>query len=292
MNGNNGPSPAGGPPRLTVIVPTYNSRANLADLLASLNASSFRDFEVIINDDRRSTDDVPGLAASFGAQGLVVSCIRDNTGIGQARKRAARQARGDILLHLDSDMVAADGFLEECVRLIDGGLDALVIPEEAFGDTFWARCKWLEKKCYDGVEQIESLRCVRRSIYEQVGGHDERLFLSEDKDLDLRVRAVTTKIGRTQYVIRHNEGHLTLWKTMSKKMAYARSADIYMKKFPEAGRWEMSLFRRYALFFRKRRLFFEHPALFAGLLFMKTCEFGAAGTAYLIAKTGLYGRGR
>jgi len=294
MNTMGGDHPAGAAksPRLTVIVPAYNSRIGLGELLASLNASSLRDFEVVINDDRRSSDDAEGLARSFREKGMLIRYLRENTGIGQARKAASRQALGDILLHLDSDMEVTAGLLQECVRLIDGGLDALVIPEESFGTTFWARCKWLEKKCYDGDDRIESLRCLKRSLYEQVGGHDERMCLSEDKDLDIRVRAVTKKIGRTTCHLRHNEGHLTLRKTVSKKMFYARSVDIFLKKDPEACRWEMSPWSRLALFFGRRRLFAAHPVLYAGMLFMKICEFGGAGAVYALYKMGLYGRGR
>lgn len=266
------------PPTLSVVVPAYNSARLLQEFLSSFAGSANEDFEIIVNDDPRSADDTPQVVESFERDGLPVRYLRENTSIAQGRKRGAAEARGSVLLHLDSDMTVTPQLLDECVSLL-AEYDALVIPEESFGTTFWARCKWLEKKCYDGVEQIESLRCLRRPVYDAVGGHDTRMVFSEDKDLDLRVREAGFRVGRTRNVVYHNEGDLRLSATARKKLGYSRTADLFAERHPEAFRWQTNIFHRFGLYLRNGRYLLTHPLLYGGLWVMKFCEFafGAAG---------------
>ncbi|MFI5495093.1 glycosyltransferase family 2 protein [Actinoplanes sp. NPDC051859] len=268
-------------PVVSVIVPAYNSAPLLRDFLGACANSQYRDFEVIINDDLRSTDGTRALVEQFQADGLDVTYLQENRSMAQGRKRGAAEARGSILLHLDSDMKVTPGLIGECVDQLAGDLDALVIPEESFGTTFWAQCKWLEKKIYDGVEQIESLRCVRREVYDKLGGHDERMVFSEDKDFDLRVRKAGFRVGRTRNFLYHNEGDLQLRKTMRKKLGYSGTADLFAAEHPEAFRWQTNIFNRFGLYLKNFPYAFSHPLLYGGLWAMKVGEFGFGAVGHI-----------
>ncbi|MEV4279441.1 glycosyltransferase family 2 protein [Actinoplanes xinjiangensis] len=274
------------PPTLSVIVPAYNSATLLREFLDSFRASDFGDFEIVVNDDVRSTDETAEIVAEFRAGGLAVRYLRENRSMAQGRRRGAAEASGDILLHLDTDMTVTPGLLGECADLLAERYDALVIPEESFGTTFWARCKWLEKKCYDGVEQIESLRCLRRDVYEKLGGHDERMIFSEDKDLDLRVRAAGYRVGRTRGFLFHNEGRLRLSRTLRKKLGYVGTADLFAQEHPEAFRWQINILHRFALYLRNIRYLRTHPLLYVGMWFMKISEFGFGAVGHLLRRFG------
>jgi glycosyltransferase involved in cell wall biosynthesis len=264
-------------PKVSIIIPTYNSRENLRDLLRSLELSVWRDFQVIINDDPRSADKVAELVREFVAKGLNIIYLQNNKSIAQARKAGAGESKGEYLLHLDSDMQVSPDLLGECVALADSGLDALVIPEESFGTTFWAKCKGLEKKCINGVEQIESLRFVKKEVYERVGGHDEQMVFSEDKDFDIRVREAGYSVGRTVNIIRHNEGELTLLQTFRKKLKYSATANVFAKAHPEEFHWQMGILNRYRIYLQHKKYFFSHPFLYIGMFFLKAFEFGFIG---------------
>jgi glycosyltransferase involved in cell wall biosynthesis len=274
------------PPTLSVIVPAYNSATLLREFLDSFRASDFGDFEIVVNDDVRSTDETAEIVAEFRAGGLAVRYLRENRSMAQGRRRGAAEASGDILLHLDTDMTVTPGLLGECADLLAERYDALVIPEESFGTTFWARCKWLEKKCYDGVEQIESLRCLRRDVYEKLGGHDERMIFSEDKDLDLRVRAAGYRVGRTRGFLYHNEGRLRLSRTLRKKLGYVGTAGLFAQEHPEAFRWQINILHRFALYLRNIRYLRTHPLLYVGMWFMKISEFGFGAVGHLLRRFG------
>ncbi|GIF42189.1 glycosyl transferase family 2 [Actinoplanes xinjiangensis] len=274
------------PPTLSVIVPAYNSATLLREFLDSFRASDFGDFEIVVNDDVRSTDETAEIVAEFRAGGLAVRYLRENRSMAQGRRRGAAEASGDILLHLDTDMTVTPGLLGECADLLAERYDALVVPEESFGTTFWARCKWLEKKCYDGVEQIESLRCLRRDVYEKLGGHDERMIFSEDKDLDLRVRAAGYRVGRTRGFLYHNEGRLRLSRTLRKKLGYVGTAGLFAQEHPEAFRWQINILHRFALYLRNIRYLRTHPLLYVGMWFMKISEFGFGAVGHLLRRFG------
>ncbi len=203
-------------PVISIIVPTKNSESNLQSLFNSLVASDFKDFEIIINDDVTSNDNTNSLVSEFKGKGIRAKYLKENKSMAQGRLVGAHFAKGSILLHLDSDMEVTPKLLAEIADKMKGGSDALVIPEESFGTTFWARCKWLEKKCYEGVEEIESLRAINRELYVKLEGHDESMVFSEDKDLDIRARAAGARVGRTSCILKHNEGDLSLLHSLKK----------------------------------------------------------------------------
>jgi cellulose synthase/poly-beta-1,6-N-acetylglucosamine synthase-like glycosyltransferase len=87
-------------PLFSVIIPTFNRAALLADALASVFAQRFGDFEVIVADDG-STDGTAEVLRGFDGRVKVVT--QDNRGPGPARNRGADAANGQYLAFLDSD---------------------------------------------------------------------------------------------------------------------------------------------------------------------------------------------
>jgi len=266
-------------PLVSVIVPTFNSYNNLKIFLNSFLFSKYRNFEIIINDDKKTNDKTADLIEEYLFKGLKIIYIKENILMAQARKKGAEYANGEILIFLDSDMKITENLLGECVKLINSEYDALVIPEESYGENFWAKCKWLEKKCYIGVEKIESLRCIKKDIYFKIGGHNEKMVFSEDKDLDIRVRKNNYKIGRTINYIYHNEGKLKLTKNLMKKFNYSKTANLFAIEHPKEFKWQINIINRYLLYIKNIKYLFIHPILYIGIFYIKTCEvfFGSLG---------------
>ena len=92
------PNPeTGAPPRVDVLVATYNSSETLAETLVA--ARQFVPIHCLIVVDRHSNDGTPEIARGFGAQ-----VIEDELGLGYARNQALRVADTDPVLFLDSDV--------------------------------------------------------------------------------------------------------------------------------------------------------------------------------------------
>ena len=100
----------------------------------------------------------------------------------------------------------------------------------------------------------------------------------EDWDLSQRMREASParRLGRTQAIIRHDEGHLTLRYLLQKKYYYALHMGDYTAKHANT-RAQTSPLQRYRLFLSKPRALFAKPHVGGGMLLMKTAEFAAGG---------------
>lgn len=87
---------------LSVIIPVYNSRRFLAQGLKALAEGTRTPDELLVVDDG-STDGSGNLAQSFGAR--IITLTDGPRGPARARNRGAAQARGDLLVFLDADVV-------------------------------------------------------------------------------------------------------------------------------------------------------------------------------------------
>jgi len=260
--------------KVSVIVPARNSARTLEACLASVRAQTCPSIEVLVADNH-STDATRAIAARLADSTVIAGPERSSQ-----RNRAAAAATGSALLFIDSDMLLTRGVVAECVDAAAAGAEAVVIPEESFGDGFWARCKALERSCYVGDASIEAARFFTREIFERVGGYDEMLVGPEDWDLHERVARTGAPVGRTSALIWHDEGRLRLSHLAAKKFHYGKTFGAYIDKHRPLAKTQLRLIR--PAFIRHRRRLAQHPVTAAGMVVMKTSE-AAAGAAGLLA---------
>lgn len=103
----------------SIIIPTRNREAILADTLARLTALGDCAFEVIVCDNG-SSDETLGLQTAFPEVRWIA--LRDNHGCA-ARNIGAAAAHGRLLLMLDDDSWPAEGVITSLVQLFDSRLD-------------------------------------------------------------------------------------------------------------------------------------------------------------------------
>ncbi len=86
-------------PAVSVIIPAYNAEAFLARAIRSVEAQSFRDFELVVVDDG-STDGTADVAQSFAS----VRYVRgSHGGEALARNRGLEEATGEFVAFVDAD---------------------------------------------------------------------------------------------------------------------------------------------------------------------------------------------
>ena len=264
---------------ISIIIPTLNAGKHLEVLLPSLTDQTYRKFEIIINDDIKTNDNTASIIQQFSKIQKIVY-LHTNDSMAQGRRISTLSAQGEYLLHLDADMKLSPDVLKQCIVSIKT-YDALVIPEVSYGQGFWANAKIFERSMYVGDDTIESARFFRSNVYRSVGGHNEKMVLSEDKDLDLRVRKSGHRVGRINAPIYHNEGNFSITKSIKKKYFYGRTASILMLTNPAyALKYGNIVFR--PAFFRNWRRLISHPLLALSVFFMKLLE-TLAGLAGMIS---------
>lgn len=271
--------------QISIIIPTKNAALHLKTLLGSLTKQTYKNFKVIINDDKHTSDNTLEVIRSFRKQ-LDIVYIRTNVSMAQGRKSGSEIAKGKYQLHLDADMRLSPHVLEKCIIACRKRCDAVIIREVSFGKGFWARVRAFERSLYYGDDTVESARFFKTSVYRSVGGHDERMVLSEDKDLDLRVRKAGYTICRVKEPIYHNEGNLSLKKDFQKKFFYGRTGHLFIDTHPTHALIQGNLIFRPA-YFRNYGKLVANPVLTAGMFFMKFLEMLAALLGFVTAKLSL-----
>ena len=205
----------------SLIIPVYNRPDEVAELLESLQAQEYRDFELIVVEDGSSipcgevvarfgvagsSDGLSGEALDHGTcPGAGTMDIKyfskPNGGPGQARNYGAARASGEYLVFLDSDVTVPAGWFEAMdAELSESPADAWGGPDradESFTDIQKAISYSMTsffttggirggKKKLDKFYPRSFNMGIRRDVFEALGGYSSMRF-GEDIDLSIRI---------------------------------------------------------------------------------------------------------
>ncbi len=165
---------------LSIVIPTLNEEDYLPRLLECLRRQSFRNFEVIVAD-AGSTDETREIANAFGCK------IVEGGLPAKGRNQGARQAKGDLILFLDADVVLPKDFLEKTLKEFKGrDLDIAtfsLIPlskkkgaKVIFNFFYNYPLRILQDKWAHGAMGI----LVKKWLHQKIGGFDEKIKIAED----------------------------------------------------------------------------------------------------------------
>jgi glycosyltransferase involved in cell wall biosynthesis len=190
-------------PAVTVIVPVYNGERFLPRCLDAINASEHTPLEIIVVDDC-STDDSAEISRRRGAK--VIATVRQS-GPGAARNLAAGEARGEILLFVDADVVIKPDTISKISRCFveRPELSALFgsYDDEPGEQNFLSQYRNLLHHFVHQTSSPEAstfwagLGAIRRDVFVAVGGFDCEKFAVpsiEDIELGARLRSAGHRI--------------------------------------------------------------------------------------------------
>jgi CDP-glycerol glycerophosphotransferase len=122
-------------PRVSVIIPVYNTAPWLDECLNSVVNQTLRDIQIICVNDG-STDNSPDILRNHAAADpRIVVIDQENQGLSVARNVGLEIATGEYIHFLDSDDVLDAHALEECHRLATADhLDCLAFERNIFQD--------------------------------------------------------------------------------------------------------------------------------------------------------------
>jgi len=187
---------------VSVIIPTYNRALLIGQTLASVQAQTFSDYEVIVVDDG-STDATAQVVAGF--DGNVKYIAKQNGGQASARNVGIQYATGEYVAFLDSDdLWLPDKLARQVACLRDTKRQWVYCDTELFDDATgrslgrYSRtvCRpqqnFVARELLFGDFIASPTPVVRRSVFECVGWFDEspELRSREDWEMWLRIAAL------------------------------------------------------------------------------------------------------
>jgi glycosyltransferase involved in cell wall biosynthesis len=208
-------------------LPCRDAEPYLREAIASLEAQTFRDFEVIAVDDG-SQDGTPRALREWAKQNNAVRIIHTpRQGLVTALETARLAASSDILARMDSDDRAHPQRFQRQLQLLDEypdlaacGTGVRYFPQEAVREGARRYETWINTlQSHAAIANDVFVECpiphptlmVRRSALEDVGGYRDPGW-PEDYDLVLRLWAAGHQLAKTPEILldwRENPGRLS-----------------------------------------------------------------------------------
>lgn len=241
-------------PTLSVLIVSYNTRAITLDCLQALEkALDGIDAEIVVVDNASSDGSAEAVREKFPRVHLIAN--KKNTGFGAANNQAMAVARGEYYLLLNSDAFPEPEAIRALLDFMranpqaglsgprthnaDGSLQLscfrLPSPGYAWLENFWLADGY-RRWAHDTVRRVEfvigACMLVRREVYEQVGGFDERFFMySEETDWQRRIHDAGWEIVFVpQARITHLGGASGATNRTQVNRHFFDSLDAYVKK--------------------------------------------------------------
>ncbi|MEJ7623246.1 MAG: glycosyltransferase family A protein [Pyrinomonadaceae bacterium] len=193
-------------PRISVVIPVYNSSEFICEALDSVIGQKYREYEIIVVNDG-SPDTQMFESTILNRQEELVYIMQENAGAGPARNLAIEHARGEFIAFLDSDDTWFPEFLaSQYVFLQRNNFDMVYCDAQLFGMSSAYRRTYMETAASDGAVTFESLldlKCnvitsgtlARRQVIIDAGLFETERVRSHDFHLWLRMAKNGARIG-------------------------------------------------------------------------------------------------
>lgn len=236
------------PPRVSVVIPTYDRPGLVQRAVDSVLAQTFEDLECIVVDDCSPSEASASAIEAYDDPRLTVHKLEENRGPSGARNAGIERAEGEYIAFLDDDDRWLPAKLERQVELLDSaddriGLvycwmdyctpDGTVVQEyrpELRGDVF--------SQTLDGqpIGACSTL-LVRSSVVRAVGGFDESLPRGNDGDFIRRVcrhwEVDYVPEALVDYYVEHDHERVTNLRTAEDVREVIHGKRTKLRKFPD-----------------------------------------------------------
>lgn len=161
-------------PKVSVIIPVYNTEAYVEQTLRSIMGQTLRDIELIVVNDGSTDGSLSVLERIATGDDRIRLYTQPNKGLSQTRNAGIARARGEFIYFMDSDDLLEPDALERCYeRCQSDRLDFVFFDAESFGttasDAAWfdyRRAKYFGTEVCDGtalLRRMLALHCYRAS---------------------------------------------------------------------------------------------------------------------------------
>lgn len=205
-------------PKVSVIVPTFNSGSYVKETLLSILTQSYQDIEIIVVDDA-STDNTAEVVNALNSDKIkYIGLAKNHGGPSKARNIGVKNALGEYIAIFDSDDIMLPGRIEsvvckmdelpevgmvctDAIKFSDKGGDYaynhvnprhygrfISLKTRCVGNNFYIIDKKHAFDClfFENYVQTSSVT-IRRKVFDEIGYFDETLTNADDWDMWFRI---------------------------------------------------------------------------------------------------------
>ncbi len=171
-------------PLISTIISAFNAEKKISKCISSLLNQTYSRIEIFVVDDG-SKDKTKEIVKSFVENNKNVYLLeQDRQGPGIAKNLAAKKAKGEILVFVDSDEYPKKDYLEKLTKPIRSGkfktsIGAWVV---ASPKNPWARCRFKDtSELRHHAIKSGVFRAIRKDFFDKLGGFDSSRGYSDDR---------------------------------------------------------------------------------------------------------------
>ncbi len=188
---------------ISVVIPAYNASPTLGECLQAIGSSDYEDYEVIVVDDA-STDESAEVASRCGCH---VVQLDENVGAAMAKNLGVGEAKGDIVLFTDADILLQPDTLRLVAERFEdpnvAGVVGLLGRELRYGNfcsqfkNLWMHYTYARLAASEDADRgvglfYTSIAAIRRDVFLQMDGFDSHYRgASVTEDIEFGQRLLT-----------------------------------------------------------------------------------------------------
>ncbi|WP_347272951.1 glycosyltransferase [Candidatus Kuenenia sp.] len=183
-------------PKISVVMSVYNGGKYLEDSVKSILTQTYQDFEFIIVNDA-STDDSLEIIKKIEDCRLRIITNPENLGLTKSLNKGIKTARGKYIARMDADDISLPHRFETQINFLEKNPDYALVGSSYYQIDTDNKIHTLINVLTDNVLIKQGLTkqnwfghgsvMMRKDVFLQVGGYDERFKLAQDYDLWLRI---------------------------------------------------------------------------------------------------------
>lgn len=185
----------------SVIIPLYNKENHIENTLKSVLNQSFQDFEILIIEDC-STDNSKRVSESIVSDKIKIIQHEKNKGLSASRNTGIQYSNSTYLAFLDADDFWHKNYLEKLKELTENFTEAHLFATnytEVYSEDLAVNPSsnlknfvndgvipdFFESNLHQNIYCPSSL-CVKKEVFEEIGGFDANITFGEDVDFNIR----------------------------------------------------------------------------------------------------------
>jgi len=233
-----------GAPRLSVIISCRNSASTLKDTLEAVVTQEYHGWWELVVVDNGSKDGTSQVARQFAGRVPHFQLLQPPDPGYQARglNYGIQHSTGEYLIFLDSDDLAAPGYLEQMAKALDdapfvgGAMDVERLnPPWLLARRRILQIDRIDLFCAYLPAVIGASMSARREAVEAVGGFDEDLPTQHDLDISWRLFRAGYPATFVPGAVLHYRYRDTLRDTFEQEVGYGEGEVALYRKFRSQG---------------------------------------------------------